>query len=590
MKSSQRHKAAALGVIALSFAAAPAFAQAAAAPAQRGGAPNGDTPQILVATFKSPDRVLGVLMADETRKRIQSEHNAKELYATPKNNINNTLEASGYRPDSALNAADLMELAKQLRADQVLDGTVTKAGAGVHVEARLIIKANSQLLMQPLPPVDGKDAGDAAKSIEKSLVEASKALPAYKKCTNDLRAAKYDEAATDARAGIALYSGSTFARLCLMTAFQLGKASPDSLISAANGVLTVDPTSVLALSNAAEAYSAKGEKDKSIEYQLRIYRADPTNTAIVTSIVNGLGAAGSPDKALPMIDSLLKDNPGDPAMLATKWKLQLAAKRYKDAIATGEELVKVDTAAATLDFFNRQIGAAQSDSNAAVTQTLAAKAAQKFPKEASFQLLLSQSYRKSGQLQQALDAAKRAVAIDPKNANAWTFVVVTAKDLNQPADSVFGLVQKGIAAGADKEAMGSVVNQVLNAAQKKATDAKGTPEERADWEDALKLSKAADAIAPSIGTKFFIGLSSFQVALDAINHAQTLSKTAAKSKDDKAKACEETKVAEDMAATTAIAMPSGGAFNKEAAGQILGALNQVQEAIPQFKKAFCAAK
>ena len=31
--------------------------------------------------------------------------------------------------------------------------------------------------------------------------------------------------------------------------------------------------------------------------------------------------------------------PGDPAMLSTKWKLQRAAKQYKAALATGDELI-----------------------------------------------------------------------------------------------------------------------------------------------------------------------------------------------------------------------------------------------------------
>ena len=93
-------------------------------PPQRGGPPNPDTPQILVAVLQSPEKGLGVQAADEIRRRIQVEHSAKELYAVPKQAINNTLEASGYRADSALNASDLMELAKQVHGDYVLEGKI----------------------------------------------------------------------------------------------------------------------------------------------------------------------------------------------------------------------------------------------------------------------------------------------------------------------------------------------------------------------------------------------------------------------------------------------------------------------------------
>ncbi len=147
---------------------------------------------------------------------------------------------------------------------------------------------------------------------------------------------------------------------------------------------------------------AKGDTVKGIEYTMRMWKADPTNQAIAKSIIAALAASGSPEIAVPIIDTMLVQSPGDPEMLSTKWKILLKAasagnpKLWKPAIAAGEELVKADTAAATLDYFQRQIGAAQNDNDAAKTQELAAKAVQKFPKEISFELLLAQLYLKAG--------------------------------------------------------------------------------------------------------------------------------------------------------------------------------------------------
>ena len=56
------------------------------------------------------------------------------------------------------------------------------------------------------------------------------------------------------------------------------------------------------------------------------------------------------------------------------------------------------------------------------------------------------------------------------------------------------------------------------------------------------------------------------------------------------KACAESKVAEDSWATSQIAMPRGAAFNKEGAGQVMGAIQQYSEYIPKMKTAYCAAK
>ena len=343
-------------------------------------------------------------------------------------------------------------------------------------------------LAQPLPPADGKDAGDAAKMVEKSITDALKGMKPYKDCINDLRANKFDEAEKNARLGIAAYGNSVLSRICLLQAQTGLKAPPDSIIATANAILAVDPTSVVTLANLVDAYKAKGDKDKAVEVNLRIWRLDPTNQSIAQSIVTDLAQSGAPDKALQILDTLLKENPSDPPMVKQKWLLQLKAGQFKNALTTGEELMKVDTAAANLDFYNRQIGAAQSDSNAAKVQEWASKAAQKFPTDASFPTLLAQSYRKSGQLQQALASARRAAQIDPKNSNAWLFAVVTANDLNMP-DSAIAFAQQAVAAGADKASLGQALLAVVNPAVKKATDSK----DRGDWEAALKIAQTVDA-------------------------------------------------------------------------------------------------
>jgi tetratricopeptide (TPR) repeat protein len=577
VKSSQRQAATAAGFLALSLASSPVFAQA---PAQRGGPPGQDTPYILVSTFQSADRKLGVDASDEVRKRIQGEHTAKELYVLPKANINATLEASGYRADSALNSSDLMELAKQLRGEYVLDGKASKVPAGVRLEVRMLMRTGQQTLSQPLPAVEGKDPGDAAKGVDKAISDALKGMASYKNCTNALRANKYDEAATIARAGIAAYANSTLNRLCLLSAYSYSKAPADSVIRVSNAILALDPTSMLALSNLAEAYQQKGDSAKAIETSLRIYRADPSNTAVAQSIVQQLAQSGAPDKALPIIDSLLKDNPADAGMVKTKWLLQLRAKQYKAAIATGEELIKLDTTAATVDYYNRQIGAAQADSNNAAIAQLAGRAAQKFPTDASFPLLMASIYRKNGQLQQALQSARRATQIEPKNANAWLIAIVTASEMGQ-SDSARAWASSAITAGVDKATLGSALLGPSNVAIKKAQDSKL----RADWEAAMKSAQAVDAIAPTPQSKYFIGVSAFQVGSDIVTGLQTLVKSS--KKEDKAQACTDAKQAEDVFATVSINMPAGAAFDKETAGKILGAVGQYGDYVAQVKKAFC---
>jgi len=576
VKSSQRHTAFAVGTLALSLVGAPLLAQA--NQQQRGMPPNQDTPYILIATFHSSDRKLGADMADELRKRIANERSAKELYVIPKTNVNNTLEASGYKPDSALNSSDLMELAKQLRGEQVIDGTVNKSANGIHVETRVLMRTGQQTVAQPLPPIDAKDPGDAASKIERALTEASKSFPAYKTCTNDLRAGKYPEAIKEAQAGIAAYTNSSLARLCILTAYSSQKAPADSIIAVAKALTTIDPTSMIALANLADAYLAKGDTAASIQTRIAMSKQDPSNTGLMRGIIQELAQSGAPEKALPLIDTLLVQNPGDPEMIRTKWLLQLRAKQYKNALATGAELIKADTAAATVDYFSRQIGAAQADSNAAAVQQLATAAGQRFPNDPSFSLLLAQGYMKAGQLQQALTAAQRAATANPKDTRPWLFILAVQNQLKQP-DSVLATAQKAIAAGVPKDSLANSLLAVVAPALKKAQDSKA----RADWEEALKAAQTVDAVAPSAQTKFYVGVSAFSIGQDAINNVQALMKSG--KKDDKAQACVEAKTAEDSFATAGTAMPAGGSVNKEAATQIMGALGQYGEYITQVKTA-----
>ncbi len=583
MKSTHRQAAAAAGILALSLMGGPAFAQprlpSGQEPPQRGGQPKQDTPYILIATFRSDDRKLGVETADEVRKRVSSEHSAQELFVVIKRNINATLEASGYRPDSALNQQDLMELSKQLHGEYVLDGKVSKSANGIRLEPRLMLRTGQNTFVQPLPNIDGKDAGDVAKLTERALSDALKGMGPYKTCVNDLRAQKYDAAIKDAQLGIQTYPNSSLSRLCLLNALTLQKAPADSVISVANAVLAIDPSSMIALSNLADAYVAKGDTVKAIETNLRIYRADPSNQAVAQSIVQQLATSGAPDKALPIIDSLLIQNPGDPQMLRTKWLLQLRANQFKQALATGEEIVKLDTSFATVDYFNRSIGAAQRDSNVAAVQKLASQAGQKFPKDVSFPILLAQTYYKAGQLQQALQSARRASEIDPKNPSAWQFIMAVQSQMNQP-DSMLASAQKAIASGVPKDSLGSSLLAVAAPALKKAQDSKL----RADWEEALKAAQTVDAVVPSPQTKFYVGVAAFSIGNDAVTNVQKLIK-GTPSKDDKAKACAEVKVAEDNFATAQINMPAGGAYDKATAGQIMGALGQYTEFVSSVKAA-----
>ena len=562
------------------------FAQASGA--QRGGPPNVDTPRILVATFRSADRALGIQAGDALRRRLQDENSAKQLFVVPKSNIDTTLKQSGYTPDSTLSTGDLMELGKQLHAEEVVDGIATKAPDGVRIEVQLLIKRNMNILVQPLPAATGKNLGEAAKEVERLLTAARKSLPAYKACEADLRAQRWDAAITNGRLVIQMYPPSTLGRLCLLSAFSLSKGSPDSVNKYAEEILQVDPNSAIALGNAAEARKAKGDLDKYAEYGLRIYRLERSNTAVLETVIDALVNGGKAEAALPIVTELVKDNPDDARFLRKRWAVLLAAKHFADVAAAAEELAKVDTALAA-DFYQRTAAAATFAGQTDVALTWYARGTKRFPNDAGLHLEYAQALVKSGKSAEALDAARRAVALEPKiqAGEGQRYVLILHLQLKQ-FDSALVTARRAIDNGADKQKVADALLAVVAPAVKQAQESKT----REAWQTALTTARTLDEILPTPATKFYVALSAFSIGLDAINAMQELNKQlrAAKpatQKDIKAKACIETKIAEEHWATASIAMPEGAKYNKEGAGQVMGAIQQYGAMLTQAKDGFC---
>ena len=140
-------------------------------------------------------------------------------------------------------------------------------------DARAAQAPASSTLAQPLPPADGKDPGDAAKMVERSISEMLKGMPMYRTCIDNLRAQKNRRSRSE-RAG--RHRGvSELGAVAHLPAQRVHEREGAAGFGhrVANADSGVDPSSMLALVNLADAYAAKGDKDKAIETNLKIYRA-----------------------------------------------------------------------------------------------------------------------------------------------------------------------------------------------------------------------------------------------------------------------------------------------------------------------------
>ena len=584
MKASSRHVIRIVGVLgALASGVSPALAQRQAAP-QTG-------PRLMVPAFAGP-KPLGVQLADLLREKLKTDYQVKTIWTVPKTDINGILEASGFRTDTSLNNADLKELARAARADEILMGRITKTATGVRVEPRLVLPRDLAIA-QPLPPVEAKSVGDAAKAISKEVANARKQLAAYNNCETRAREGKYVEAIAAANAGNGTYGTATLTRICSLNAYLAMKAPADTIYAHADEILKFDPRNRIALNAAAQALSDQSDaisatnkpradslSDKAVELWTTLISADASDTRMLETVIRKIVVSANPAVAVPIIDASVQDNPGNLQLLRLQWLIHLAAKDFKGAVGIGRNMVQLDTSLADTTYYTRQVAALASNGQSAEAAQMAAEGLKKFPTNTGLQSVYAQTLKGSGNLQGALTALRNAVATNPKLEHAYLQIAQIQLDLNQP-DSAIASLKQAVATHNDSAsfvaqyALGTGNTSYKTANAMKVDTPESSAAKRAAFQKALMFLTLSDSLAPSATAKFLIGVSSFTVGQLAATDAP------------KAKSCDLATMAQSAFNKAQVNLVAGGATAPDAAKQYLGYLQQFVPVVERQVKTFC---
>lgn len=585
MKGHRLHTAVTIGLVALtSLAAVPAHVAGQCPAPRRGEAipepPNPQAPRVLIPTFHG-DGAIAAPFSQALRERLRIISDEKSLWVIRCERQNQLIVSSGYKADSALGPNDFSDLGRNLGATESMDGDVWKGTDGkIHVNTRAYY-LNNVRVYESLPEAVAGNVDDLANKVADEYRAARKEFDAYGKCVNLARDGKGDAALAAARAARVEYPSGFLPRVCMMNALtEVAGVSQDSIIAAAEAVLASDSANRRAVGILADAYRAKGDTANAVRNYLRYWNLDHSDAKGAQTVISVLAQSGAPDQAIPIIDTLLKSNPADVELRNTALRIYLRSRQYKQAYVVFEALVKADTSAATLENFQRMIAAAQADSNPQMILQYLARATQRFPTNASMLIDYSVYLKDAGQLQQALDAAKRAVAVDPKVAKGYGWVLTLYGNLNEP-DSTLAFAKRALAAGADTAVVdGAVLKIIAPVVQKAQTDSAS-----GNWQAALDLSRRVDSIVPSQVTKFYIGVSAISVAKGMTADINALVKT------DKAKACAELNTILDLANESYDAMTSGGGGHRDPtnAGIIMQAVPSIRGWVAQSKAALTTA-
>jgi tetratricopeptide (TPR) repeat protein len=531
---------------------------------------------MIVQVFSSADRIAGPAAADDLRDRLSRAYPSRTLWVIPKEDQIPQLELSGFDKNQALSATDEAALAKILRADDYIRGSVTRDGNQYRVAAHLVL-TRDPALTQPLPVKAGARPQAAAAELVDEIKEARKQIDNEKRCIDHARNQKYADAIRVADEAIAEYPRATLVRYCKLNVLLSQKAANAQVIAMAEEILTIDPNAKAALVIASQTYKAENNIEKAGDYLIRLWLLTPEDANLAREVVDFLAASGNYTKAVEIVTKAVADNPGDIGLISMQFTVLSAARSYKAAIRTGEEMVQMDTSLADVPFFQRLAALYQADSQPAKVAEVYGRATQKFPANAEMWQGYAQALKNAGQVQQSIAAARQSLQVDPKLRNGWTQIAVAYNELNFP-DSALAALREAKTAGDDAQQVGQFALTIGNRFYRAANAE--DPKKVASFELALPYLHFADSTMtdPTMvaQAKFLIGVSSFYIST-------TLTQGLAQSKS-----CDETKKAQASMGTALVYIQAGARTNTEAAGQLLGLLNtQIAPYLDQTAKTLC---
>jgi tetratricopeptide (TPR) repeat protein len=534
-------------------------------------------PAFMVPVFRSAERGLGVPVADAVRDKLMNDNLMTTMWVISKKDLHANLDLSGYSPTEALSASDLKQLAVFIRADEYLDGVVTKAEDGSVTLAASLNLPRGAGMAQPLPVITAAKPGDIAARLSSEINNARKQVKSANDCMQSQRQRQYDDAKNHADKAIREYPNSVFARMCLLEMAIAQRSPDDELIKIGEELLAIAPANDRALEVVVDAYARKAPTDKSYEEKYiatleKLIDADPTNTSLKLSVVRALATAQQFEKARPIVETVVKESPGDPEAIKLQFAIYRAMNDWKAAIPVAEEMIKHDTAAADTTFYQQLVAAYLSDSQPVKAQEAASRGAAKFPNNVTLWLSVAQLARQNGQLPQALEAISRVMAIDPKNSVAALQKAQIFAEQNQ-VDSMKVALKAAIDAGAAKEtAAGMLLSKVQPEFQAWSRDTARTVEA---GERILALVSYSDSLNASPAAALFSGLTQLQLGQALLGQG------------GQTRNCEMATKGRDYVTKSQEILPRAGRQFPDQTGQAMNAVMQLTTYGDQVVRAVC---
>ena len=541
---------------------------------------------------------LGRNAANDVRSRVSHLVNRREVDVIDGGEISYRMERAGYNPDTTYSLNDMRALGKFLRADEYLIGRVTNGPGGPTISGELVLMRDEKL-RQPIASASAPKLDSAVSMFAHAIVAARAQLTGQRRCENDLRENRGQQAIAEAREGVAIYSRSTLARTCLMWAMRQMGTPHAEVLEVAQAALAVDPKSFYALESAAIALDSLRRRDEAADMWLRLAGTDTDDVDLGLRVSYALFDGGNAKRAEPFIVHMVERFPDDIRLVQQEWRVAYENKSWKNAIGAGETMLARDSsAAADSTFFLRLANAyhsadlpykAVATAARAVSQfkgdqrlysayavyvraeadTVIPRGLALFPKSADLIAMSAKDLRAKGKLAESLEATKEAVALDSTMKQGRLMVAQLEIELGRP-DSALGSLHRAIGGGEDSTLVAQFALSKGNTLYRAANGTKTS----ADFQLAMRYLAFADSLKSSTQSKFLMGATALGIAQSALTEA-------AKLKDDKPESCRLVHLSADMASVARDGLQAGVDAYGDAAKQSLDYLTQLAPYVEQ---------
>ncbi|HEY7395973.1 MAG TPA: hypothetical protein VH559_14060, partial [Gemmatimonadaceae bacterium] len=477
---------------------------------------------------------------------------------------------------------------------------------GTTIRGELVLMRDERL-RQPIAEATASRIDSAATLFARGLAAARAQLVPERRCENALREGSGSRAVAAARDGVAAYSRSTIARVCLLWALRQTSARSADILAVATDVLAMSPANAHALESAAIALDSLKRRPEAADHWLRLARTDTADLDLSLRVSYALLDGGNAKPAEPFIAALAVGHPDDLRFTQQKWRVAYENKHWPVAIEAAEVLLARDTVAIRDSAFFYRLGlayrAAEKPFKAVETlargvslfpkdarlyslytqaikaeaDTVVPRGLALFPKSADLLALNGKELRSHGKIEESLDAIKRAVTLDSTMSQGQLMVAQLEMEMGRP-DSALVALHRALASGEDSPLVAAFALAKGNALYKTANGSKSST----DFATALHLIAYSDTVHTTQQARFLTGAAALGVAQTTLTDAFKLK--------DKAASCRLARVGAELLPLARTGLQSGDETFAEAAKQSLSYLDQLDTYASQQIKAVCSDK